>query len=319
MKKRILVTGATGFIGRNLVTFLSNNPDYEVAATYHIKPPFVNDHIRWLHADLRDPLRVDAVMKDIDILIQAAATTSGIGDIVNTPEIHVTDNAVMNSYIFRAAHENGVKHIVFFSCTVMLKSDAKPQSEEDFDPSHEIHQKYFGAAWTKLYIEKMAEFYSALGRTRFTVLRHSNIYGPFDKFDLTHSHVVGATITKVLSAKGKSIVVWGNGEEARDLLFVADLVEMVDRTINSQAEPFKLYNCGSGYAISISELVRKVIGLSGKELTIEYDISKPSVGTTVSLNCEKARIELDWKPRTSLDLGLKNTISWWRSQTTVSE
>jgi nucleoside-diphosphate-sugar epimerase len=116
-----------------------------------------------------------------DVVIQAAATTSGSKDIVNNPSLHVTDNAVMNSYIFREAVSAKVKHVVFFSCTVMYPSSDVAIPE---DTAPDPHPRYFGVAHTKMYIEKMAEFYSRIGETKFTVIRHSNIYGPHDKFDL---------------------------------------------------------------------------------------------------------------------------------------
>ena len=85
----------------------------------------------------------------------------------------------------------------------MYHSSDKPLSERQFNPSKSINTKYFGVGNTKLYIEKMCEFYSSISDIKFTIIRHSNIYGPFDKFDLEKSHFFGATITKVLTAKTK--------------------------------------------------------------------------------------------------------------------
>ena len=164
---------------------------------------------------------VDELLKPgYDILVQAAATTSGAKEIVNKPYYHVTDNAVMNSLIFRSAFEHNIGHVIFFSCTVMHQSSDKPLKEDDFDANKGMHPRYFGVGWTKVYIEKMCEFYSRISSTKYTVVRHSNIFGPYDKFDLERSHVFGATMTKVMTAKdGGKIVVWGTGEEERDLLY----------------------------------------------------------------------------------------------------
>ena len=74
-----------------------------------------------------------------------------------------------------------------------------------------IFEKYFGVGWTKVYLEKLCEFYGRLGRTQYSVLRHSNMYGPYDKYDLDRAHVCGATITKVMEAQDK-ISVWGGGK-----------------------------------------------------------------------------------------------------------
>jgi len=217
----------------------------------------------------------------------------------------------MNSLIFRAAFEAKVKHVIFFSCTVMLQSSELSQTEEDYDANLELHPQYFGAGHTKLYIEKMCDFYSRIGDTKFTAIRHSNVYGPYDKFDLIHSHVFGATITKVLTAKKNKVIVWGTGEEERDLLYVSDLVNFVWCAINMQQTNYALYNCGYGSTISIRNLVKKIIELSGEEITIEYDTSQPTIKTSLSLNCAKALKELEWRPQISIEEGISKTINWW--------
>ena len=310
-KKKILVCGATGFIGRNIVEHYAKEAGYEVIGVYNLRPPFSHPGIRWVKADLTDALQVDKLLKGVNILIQAAAKTSGVKDIFSKPHSHVTDNAVMNSYLFRSAFEHNLDHVVFFSCTVMLQSSEFPQNEMDFDANEEIHTRYFGAGWTKLYLEKMCEFYSRIGFTKFTAIRHSNVYGPYDKFDLEHSHVFGATITKVMTAE-RSVTVWGTGEEARDLLYVDDIVSMVNCVISNQPEKFAVYNCGANSVVTINELVSRIISESGKSLLIQHDLSMPTIPTTLSLDCGKARRELGWQQYYSLNEGIKKTVQWWR-------
>ena len=78
----------------------------------------------------------------------------------------------------------------------------------------------------KVFVEKMSEFYSRISKTKYTLIRHSNVYGPHDKYDLEKSHVFGATITKVMKAK-KEIIIWGTGNESRDLIHIDDLINFV--------------------------------------------------------------------------------------------
>ena len=312
-KKTVLVCGATGFIGRNICETLSKNQEYRVVGIYNKRPKYESPEIDWIKADLTIQSEVDKALKGVDIIVQAAATTSGSKDIVLRPYIHVTDNAVMNSLIFRAAFEQEVQHVLFFSCTVMLESSPEPQTEEAYDANIELHPTYFGVGHTKLYIEKMCDFYSRIGETKYTAIRHSNIYGPHDKFDLEKSHVFGASITKVLSAEeGSSISVWGTGEEERDLLYIDDLTDFVLRAIEKQKSKYSLYNCGYGSAISIRDLVQRIISISNKKINTEHDLSQPTIMTSLSLNCNKAKKELGWQPNTSLDKGIEQTISWWK-------
>lgn len=319
--KRVLVLGATGFIGRNILERFAANPDYEVFATWNNKVPVNMTPVQWRRADLREPFDFSGY----DIVVQAAATTSGSKDISNRPEIHVTDNAVMNSLIFRACHEAGVGHVIFFSCTTMFSNGVVTE-----ESPIEINKKYFGVAHTKLYIEKMAEFYASIGGTKFTVIRHSNVYGPWDKFDLERSHVFGATVAKVMNAEellpapgmaayevanraeAAKVTVWGTGEEARDLLYVNDLVDFVELALEKQPRQFGLYNVGAAFAVKIKDLVQMIIEASGKNLKIEHDLSAPSIPISLSLDCTKAYEELDWAPKVGLADGIRRTLEWYR-------
>ena len=158
----------------------------------------------------------------------------------------------------------------------MYQSSDELLKETDVDENVDIFSKYYGAGNTKLYLEKMCKFYSDLGKTKFTVLRQSNIYGSYDKFDLERSHVFAATIVKVVNAV-EEVVVWGEGKEKRDLLHVEDLVSCVEKVMKQQSQ-FELINVGIGEGIEISELVKKVVDIYKKDLYIRYDKTKPSFG-----------------------------------------
>ena len=314
MKKKILILGASGFIGHNLVEFFALLPDYDVYGTYfNSKPPAI-DGVVMRKADLTRREEMDSVLAGMDIVVQAAAVTSGSKDIHTRPYIHITDNAVMNSLLFRSAFENAIPHLVMFSCSIMYQPSVTPLKESDFDANKEMFPSYFGGGWNKVYFEKMCEFFSRMGKNRYTVIRHSNIYGPWDKYDLERSHVFGATITKVMSAPENGVVtVWGSGEEARDLLHVDDLLSFVHCAIEQQTTPFELYNAGNGTAISVKDLVQKIITLSEKDLTVFHDLTKPSIKTSLSLDCDKASKDLGWKPRITLDDGIRRTLAWYKA------
>jgi nucleoside-diphosphate-sugar epimerase len=309
-RRRILVCGATGFIGRNLAIALSGRSDLEVHAVRHTRPAYDLPGVTWHRADLRNAAAVEALVSGMDVVVQAAATTSGAGDIVAQPHIHVTDNAVMNA--LRACHDRGVGHFVFFSCSVMYPSGDASVAEDDWHPGIEMHPRYFGAGWTKVYVEQMCAFYARLGVTRHTVIRHSNVYGPHDKFDLARSHVFGATVTKVMTATDGRLTVWGDGREARDLMHVDDLVDFVQRAIDVRTDPFGLYNVGSGEAVPVGDLVRRIVAASGRPLEVVHDLSRPTIPTTVRLDCNRAERTFGWRPSVSLDDGIRQTLDWWR-------
>ena len=138
------------------------------------------------------------------------------------------------------------------------------------------------------------------------------MYGPHDKYDLEKSHMFGATITKVMTSKDGKINVWGTGEEARDLLYVLDLIKFVDAAITKQNTPFELFNVGLGKATQVKEVVKKIISHSGKNLKMVHDLSKPTIPTSLFLDCTKAKEILNWEPETDLDEGIIKTLKWYK-------
>jgi len=157
----------------------------------------------------------------------------------------------------------------------------------------------------------MCEFYSKISNTKYTAIRHSNIYGPYDKFDLEKSHFFGATLTKVLTVKDNKIVVWGDGSEERDLLYVSDLVDFVEIVLKKQKESFELINLGLGKSYSVKDVINKIIKVSGKKFHLEFDTSKPTIKFNLTVNTDKAQKKYNWKPKNSLETGIEKTIDWY--------
>ena len=314
---KVLILGCTGFIGRNIAETFSENKKFQTFGTSFTSWDFPKKGTEVYTVNLTLEPHVNRLFKSIkpDIVIQAAAVTSGSKDIIERPYIHVTDNAVMNSLILRACYEYGVKHFIFLSCGVMYQPGKNPRKEEDFNEHDSIYLPYFGVGWTKVYIEKMCEFYSRLGRTKHTVIRHSNSYGAYDKYDLEYSHIFGATVRKVMDAKdGESIKVWGSGEDTkRDLLYVSDVVSFIQDIIIKQRDSFELVNLGYGKAFSVKEIVESIIKVSGKDLSIIYDTSKPVIPTTLALDSSKAIKKYGWQPKISFIDGIKRTLDWYET------
>jgi GDP-L-fucose synthase len=314
MKQKILICGGNGFIGRNLINHFSQNKNYEVCATWHKNALVTEENIpnvNWIRADLTLKEDVQKAVKGVDIILQYAAVTTGVKDVINKPYIHVTDNAIMNSLLLREAFEQKVKHFIFPSCTVMYQSSDVPVKEIDFNESDELNSKYYGGGSTKVYIEKMCKFYSKLGETKFTALRQSNIYGPYDKFDLETGHVLCASVVKVMEAENQ-VIVWGTGEEEKDLLHVSDLVNCIESAIDKQKSSYELINVGSGKFISVTDLVKKIIEISGKKLVMNYDETKPTIKSKLAVDTSKVGELFGWSPKVSFEDGIKSTIQWYK-------
>ena len=317
-KRHVVVCGATGFLGRNILERLAKNEEFDVWGVRFGRPipesPIPN--VKFIQADLRNDDHARAVVRGADIVIQAAAVTTGVKDTFDKPYFHVTDNVVMNAYLMRAAHEAGVKHFIFLSCSVMYnQTQTVPQKEDDVDLNKPFYSKYFGGAWTKVFHEKMCEFYARLGKMRCTAIRHSNVYGPYDKFDLLRAHLFGATLRKVMDSKDGKVHVWGDGTEKRDLLYVSDVVDFIESVIDRHGQHFEVFNIGSEECISVKDLVSKVIFHSGRDLQVEFDTTQPSLrGTRLSLDSTKALQMFGWRQKVSLDEGIKMTLDWYKKK-----
>lgn len=311
-KTRVLITGANGFIGKNIFETLSGREDLELIGTFHNREPKTPGH-NLVQADLMNKQDAIRVAKDMDVIIHAAAISAGAKYIVENPGF-LLDNTVINTNILEAAHVNNVGHFIFLSCSVLYPMDlGRPVREDDFDIKR-IHPKYHAGAWVKIYGEKLCEFYSKLGRARFTVIRHSNNYGPYDKFDLDRSHVLGATIAKVMQAPdGGEILIWGDGNGRRDFLYISDLIKFVEKIMDSDWR-FETFNIGMGEAASVNELTDKIIAASGKNLSVRHDTSKPSIGgVNLTMDISKAKEKIGWMPSIGLKEGIRMVLDWYKS------
>lgn len=315
MKKNILICGASGFIGKNLILYFTKKKKYNLIATYHKKKTKLNlKRIKWIKTDLRKLDQCIKVTKNIDIVLQCAATTSGSRDIIQSPYLHVTDNAVMNSYLLRACFINKIKHFIFTSCTVMYKNSNKTLTERQVDES-KIYKSYYGVGHTKLYIEKMCNFFSRISDIKFTIIRHSNIYGPFDKFDKKKGHFIGSSIYKIFNERGKKIKIIGKGNEMRDYLYVDDLLAFIELAIKKQKENFQIFNCTYGKSFKIKEILDKILKISGSNKKIGNIYSKKNINVNILVNSKKAKKVLGWTPKTSIHKGIELTINWFKKNT----
>ena len=170
MKKRVLVCGASGFIGRNIFEHLSKNLKLDVFGTFFNNKDFINDrgNPRLRRADLTDRKVAKIVTYGFDCIINAAAMTAGSIAIKTRPEIYIAASNLINVNLIEAAHENNTPQLIFLSCTMMYPSSDRPLQEEET----ELTGIY---AWVKVFAEQLCQFYAGLGRTRYTTVRHSNI------------------------------------------------------------------------------------------------------------------------------------------------
>jgi len=316
---KLLITGAGGFVGRNLCQYLSENSDKitKIIATLNIgqtsnkRLEEFDKNIEFIKCDLTNRKDVDNLFeKNFDTIVHCAAVSTGAKDIINRPYLHVTDNAIMGSLIFRKAFKKKIKKVIFLSCSAIYDSSDNLIKETDQN-AYKINPKYFGGGWTKVYLEKQCEFYSKLGETEFIVIRHSNMFGGNDEFHDDRSHMVAANLKKVFLANEKDkIIVWGTGKTKRDLLYIDDLSSFIKIILEKDfKENFNIFNLGAAQGISVREVVEKIIHVSGKKLNIDFDTTKPDIDVNIFLNCSKAK-KLGWSPKFTFEKGVEQSLKW---------
>ena len=159
------------------------------------------------------------------------------------------------------------------------------------------------------YTEKLCETYSKFGM-ECIVIRPSNIYGPGDKFD-ERAHVLPATIMKVVNGDSP-LVVWGNGEDVRDFIYVDDFVDAC-KTIMKKVDKYSIWNVGSGVGTQVIDIVKLCQELENNNNEISYNRWAPTMIPIRLLDVSKIKNELGWEAKTSLRDGLEKTIRWYKN------
>jgi len=268
--------------------------------------------------DLTDQRAVNRFFEEErpEYVFLAAAKVGGILANATYPGDFIRENLLIQTNVIDAAHRYGVKKLLFLgSSCIYPKFAPQPMKEEylltgPLEPTNEAY------AVAKIAGIKMVQAYRRQYGFRGISLMPTNLYGPGDNFDLETSHVIPALLRKFHEAKEagrKEVVVWGTGTPRREFLHVDDLADACIFLMRHYDEE-EIINVGVGEDISIrelAELIARVVGFNGE---IVYDTSKPD-GTPRKLLDVSRLFALGWRPRISLEEGLRQTYEWFRVHT----
>ena len=316
---RILLTGATGFLGQNLKPILSQSYEVFGIGLRGNQPVTTSYWVGSAHSntfDLRQQDQCQTMIKQLnpDVIVHAAGTVGGIGANKDNPGKFMYENLIMGTNIIHEAMEQKVsKFILLGTVCAYPKHTPVPFVEEELWNGYpEETNAPYGIA--KKTLMKLVETYHEQYGLNGVNLIPVNMYGPHDHFNLTSSHVIPALILKVdqaIKEKNKSITLWGTGQASREFLYAADCAEAIQQAIEKDVSPEPM-NIGTGKEIKICELIENICDIMGFDGEILYDTTKPDGQPRRCLNTAKAEKRLGFKAKTSLNDGLIRTIKWFK-------
>lgn len=297
-REKIYLAGHRGMVGKALLRALKNHgvsPGTIITASHQ-------------ELDLRNQSATNQFFSESrpSLVIVAAAKVGGIYANNVAPVEFAYDNVMIGSNVIRAAHQYGVKRLLFLgSSCIYPKLAEQPIKEESLlsgflEPTNEAY------ALAKIFCLKLCEYY----RRQYGRLYHSampcNLFGPGDNYHPENSHVIPGLIRRFHEAKessASSVRIWGSGTPRREFLYADDLARACIFLLNIE-DPPDLVNIGSGCDVTISELAELVARAVGFQGCIENDLSKPD-GTPRKLMDSSKIYDLGWQPETTLEKGLK--------------
>ncbi|MGC6522554.1 MAG: GDP-L-fucose synthase [Candidatus Micropelagos thuwalensis] len=299
--KKIWVAGHNGMVGKAVVRQLEKkNCEILTVDRQSLDLTIQQDVNNWLAHN-----KPDAV-------ILCAAKVGGILANDRYPAEFIYQNLMIEANIINAAHTNEISKLLFLgSSCIYPKHAPQPMKESALltGPLENTNEWY---ALAKIAGIKLCQAYRKQYGSNFISAMPTNLYGPYDNFDLETSHVIPALIRKTHEAKlndQNEIIVWGTGKPLREFMHVDDCADGIIFLLENYSG-MEHVNLGTGQELSIGDLVEMIKSAIGFKGTIQFDNSKPDGTPRKLLNSEKIEV-LGWSPNISLQKGLKATYQWY--------
>jgi len=317
----ILITGGAGLIGSNLVKVLCRAGEAPFVADnlwrgklenlHSNGQPLIDLESKFFQVDLQDLEQCRYVTRNVDTVVHLADIVAGINYVFSNELFLFRANNLINSNMLNASIENGVKRFLYVgtACSYPVERQSSVGGpllkEEDAYPANP--ESAYG--WSKLIGEYECALAEKEGKIDMAVLRFHNVYGPPAELSADRSQVIPALCRKAICYPKEPFIVWGTGTQRRAFLFVEDAVDAIIRALD-RGMGKGVIQIGPSESVSIAEVARKIVTLSGKAIEIEFDTSKPEGDKDRVGDTSKARIELGWMPRVGLEQGLGQTYRW---------
>ncbi len=304
---RIVLLGATGFIGTNLTRKLAEDPSNDIVVVGRNPDHYIDiasfgfDHVRFAQSELKVDTAYDELVRNADLVYHLLSSTVPTTSNIHIPE-ELNTNVLLSANLFEACVRQGVKKLVFLSSggTVYGKDAKCPIAEET--PTNPISS--YGVQ--KITIEKLLYLYSYLYHLDYRIIRLSNPYGPFQR----PNGVQGAVTTFTYKAlRGEEISVYGDGSVVRDFLYIEDAVRGILKIVNGE-DRHRTFNLGCGYGTSIKTVLQTIEKVLGIELNVKYSESRTVDVPTNYLDIRRYENAYGKLDPLSLEAGIKLTADF---------
>ena len=300
-----LVAGASGMVGRAIVRNAKSQGISEIV------------EVTSKTCDLRDTQKTRQLLLDTkpDVVIDAAAKVGGILANSTQPVEFMINNLQIQTNLFSASHEANVNKVVFLSSSCVYPKHAQQPIKESSLLTGPLEETNSAYAIAKISGMRLIQAYrQQFGRNWISVMP-TNLYGTFDNFSVTSSHVLPALIRKFHDAKikkAKEVVLWGTGTPKRELMEVDDFAAALTLVVNKYDDD-ETINIGVGEDQTISEIAQIIKDTVGFEGKISWDQTKPDGTPRKLLEVTKLK-NLDFSPALNLKEGVRKTYDWFLAQ-----
>ena len=305
-KTRILLTGASGMVGRNVLEHPSINK-FEVIAPSSAQ------------LDLRDFGGVVSYLSKYrpDMVIHAAGKVGGIQANMREPVNFLVENLDMGRNIVLASKQVGVRRLINLGSSCMYPHNHSEPLREELVLTGEMEPTNEGYALAKVVTARLCEYIKREDDSfQYKTLIPCNLYGPHDKFDPAHSHLVPAIIHKIHLAKKAGhadVEIWGDGNARREFMYAGDLADAVLRAVTNFETLPDCMNVGLGYDYSINEYYQAAADVMEYSGSFVHDLSKP-VGMSRKLVSVDKQKEWGWEAKINLRVGLEHSYKFYRNE-----
>lgn len=304
---KILVTGGAGFIGSHVVdAYVAAG--HEVAVIDNLSTGSehnLNAEARFHRVDLREPSAVASIVSSFqpDVVNHHAAQAE-VPKSVEDPAFDAQVNLIGGINLLKACVDHGVRKLIFISTGGAL------YGEPDVVPCDEEHPvRPLSPYGTSKYCfeQYLGTFHRTFG-LEYTVLRYSNVYGPRQDFQSEEGRVVAIFASRML--EGRPVTIDGDGEQARDMLYVGDVAVANLAALDHGANG--TYHVSSGDCVTVNDLFRKLALLTDYSQPAQHGPRRRGDVYRIALENSRAQRELDWKPAVQLEEGLSSTVEYFR-------